>query len=73
MSLRPELIHNYETAVHDAFLRTLAFCYNTSKSYESSDFTHCIKAGGVNFNYTYEQFERYKTQAQQTRLAGLKD
>jgi hypothetical protein len=60
MSLRPEIVHNFETAVHDSFLRNLNYCAHESSSLENPEFTQCIKAAGINFNYSYQAFLNYK-------------
>lgn len=64
MSVRPETIHNYETAVHDSFLRSLNYCAGEAKSLETPEFTQCIKAGGINFAYSFSAFLKYKTNTQ---------
>jgi hypothetical protein len=71
MSLRPETVHNYETAVHDSFLRSLNYCAGLSQSLESAEFTQCIKASGVNFSYAYKAFLQYKTNTQILSLKGM--
>ncbi len=68
MSLRPENVHNYETAVHDSFLRNLHFCSQVANSLDNPEFTQCIKAAGVNFGYSYKAFIDYKTNTE--LLAG---
>lgn len=64
MSLRPETVHNYETAVHDSFIRSLNYCASVSQSLETPEFTQCIKASGINFGYSYNAFVQYKTNTQ---------
>jgi hypothetical protein len=64
MSLRPETVHNYETAVHDSFLRSLNYCAGLASSLETPEFTQCIKASGVNFGYSYNSFVQYKINTQ---------
>ena len=64
MSILPESVHNYETAVHDSFLRSLNFCAGAAHSLETPEFTQCIKASGVNFAYSYNAFLKYKTNTQ---------
>ncbi len=60
MSIQPETVHNYETAVHDSFLRNLNFCAKVAESLDNPEFTQCIKAAGVNFGYSYKAFLDYK-------------
>lgn len=71
MSVRPETVHNYETAVHDFFLRSLNYCSGMSQSLESPEFTQCIKAAGVNFAYSHSVFTRYKTNTQLLASKGM--
>lgn len=68
-----ESVHSFETAAHESFLRSLYYCAEETKSYESADFTQCIKAAGVNFNYSYYQFARYKNAIQQARSIGYRN
>ena len=70
---RPEIVHNYETSVHEAFLRSLSYCNEETGGLDNSLFVQCIKAAGVNFNSTYEQFISYKQRSQQASNAGMRD
>jgi hypothetical protein len=71
MSLRPETVHNYETAVHESFLRTLNYCAGVSQSLETPEFTQCVKAAGVNFAYAHQIFTIYKTNTQLLATKGM--
>lgn len=64
-------MHNYETAVHDSFLRNLGYCSKIANSIESPEFTQCIKAAGVNFNYSYAAFTQYKINTQILTEKGM--
>lgn len=67
---RPETLHNMETAVHETFLLSLAYCKAETNSYDTLDFMQCIKAAGVNFTYSYDQFYNYKNRRQQASNSG---
>jgi hypothetical protein len=71
MSILPETVHNYETAVHESFLRSLNYCANIARSLETPEFTQCIKASGVNFAYSYNAFLGYKTNTQIMTEKGM--
>ena len=67
---QPDVIHGYETAVHDSFLRSLVFCSNQDSGLDGPYFTQCIKAAGINFATSYEQFFDMKKRRQQAMLSG---
>jgi hypothetical protein len=65
------VVHNYETAVHETFLRSLQFCSAATQDYEGPLFTQCIKAAGINFATAYEQFFDFKVRHSQAASQGL--
>jgi hypothetical protein len=71
MSIRPETVHCYETAVHEFFMRSLNYCVGVAQNMESPEFTQCIKAAGVNFAYSHQIFMRYKTNTQLMASKGM--
>ena len=70
---RPEVVHSYETAVHEAFQRSLWYCAEKAESIESAHFSQCIKAAGINFATSYNQFFDFKSRRQQAMRQGIHD
>lgn len=66
-------MHNYETAVHESFHRSLVYCADKTDSLDSPLFSQCIKAAGINFASAYEQFFDYKLRRMQALNQGIHD
>ena len=67
----PEFGHGYETAVHHSFHKTLIFCQESIQNMDSPFFIQCIKAGGINFASSYDQFFDYRTRRTQVLNMGI--
>ncbi len=70
---QPEVIHSFESAAHQAFLNSLYHCKRSAKGDNNTLFTQCIKAAGVNFKYSYDQFLEAKWLRQQSLNNGHRD
>jgi hypothetical protein len=60
----------YELAAHESFLVSLVGCSNLAKNLEGPEFVQCIKAAGVNFNYSYDAFSKFKLQHENLSKRG---
>ena len=68
-----EVYHGYETAAHNSFFYSLISCSNQTESLDSPQFSQCIKAAGINFATSYQQFLDYKLRRQQILNQGVHD
>ena len=72
MSVKPEAVHHYETALHDSFLQSLVYCGGEAGNLESPEFTQCIKAAGINFKTSWEMFQKYKLNTLMMATRGMR-
>ena len=69
---KPETYRNFETALHDAYLQNLVYCSQVSEhKLDSPAFTFCMKAAGINFKHSYDDYQNYKKNALMMAIRGM--